>query len=56
MAETIDFLVVVLPTVIALLSVYVSIKLTKGEEHRVWWAVIIGFGDRHQCVDLGIAI
>ena len=44
MAETIDFLVVVLPTVIALLSVYVSIKLTKGEEHRVWWGVIIVLG------------
>ncbi len=44
MAETIDFLVVVLPTVIALLSVYVSIKLTRGEEHRVWWGVIVALG------------
>jgi hypothetical protein len=44
MADFIDFLVVVLPTVIALLSVYVSIKLTKGEPHKTWWFVIIALG------------
>jgi hypothetical protein len=43
-AEFVDFLVVVLPTVIAVLSVQVSIKLTKGESHKVWWGFTIFLG------------
>src|ERR1700686_2943271 len=39
-----DFLALFLPTAIAILSVYVSIKLTKQEEHRWWWGVILVLG------------
>lgn len=39
-----DFLAVIMPLAIAILSVYVSIKLTKGEEHRGWWALILILG------------
>ena len=42
--DFIDFLVVVLPTAIALLSVLVSIKLTRGESHKVWWGITIALG------------
>jgi hypothetical protein len=39
MAEIVEFLPVILPTGIALLSVYLSIKLSKGEPHKVWWRI-----------------
>ena len=39
-----DFLALFLPTAIAILSVYVSIKLTRGEEHRWWWGLILVLG------------
>ncbi len=44
MGEFIDFAVVVLPTVIAVLSVLVAIKLTKGERLQGWWVLIIVLG------------
>jgi len=44
MDQLIDFAVVVLPTGIALLSVLVSIKLTKGEPHKGWWWLIVVLG------------
>ena len=39
MAEIVEFLAVILPTGIALLTVYLSIKLSKGEAHKVWWRI-----------------
>ncbi len=44
MWNIVDFLVLILPTVIAVLSVLVSIKLTRNEEHKMWWGVIIALG------------
>lgn len=40
----VDFLVVVLPTVLAIVSVQVGIKLTKGENHNRWWSLAIVLG------------
>lgn len=42
--ELVDFLVVVLPTVIAVVSVLVAIKLERGESHKFWWASIVFVG------------
>jgi hypothetical protein len=44
MKTLMDFAVVFLPTLISVLSVIVSIKLTRGESHRGWWATIIIIG------------
>ena len=40
MAKIVHFIVdslVVIPTVITLLSVYLGIKLSKDQPHKVWW-------------------
>ncbi len=42
--ELVDYMVVVLPTVIAVVSVWVAIKLEKGESHKFWWVSIVVAG------------
>jgi len=47
MAKIVHFIVdslVVIPTVITLLSVYLGIKLSKDQPHKVWWGIIVALG------------
>jgi len=41
---TVDLLAVVLPTVIAVISVYIGIIIAKNREHRYWWWTVIALG------------
>jgi hypothetical protein len=40
----VDFLALLLPTVIGIGGVLIGIKLTKGESHNIWWTIIIIMG------------